>query len=303
MTQGGAVPLTHGRPSSSDLALAGFDIFRREPATWAAWAGVSLVVSAAMMALSTPLLGDSLAQLNALQGRDPLAAGALLARASPGLAVLALLGLAFYAVMYAAVIRAMIRPDEPSWRHLRLGADELRQAAVLVAVWALVVLAYIALLLGALILAALTPPPARALLRVLLGALALAGVVAVGVRLSLASAATFDARQVRVLESWRLTRGVAWRLFGALLLSFVIVAMLGVASWMLVAATQIATGGLGSTARSPAAQAVALLVGAAVSPLNLVLLAGPPAAAFRARTRPTGPPGGRWPGAEAAIGR
>ena len=144
MMEGGAVPLTHRRLSSSDLALAGLEIFRREPATWAGWAGVSLVVSAVLMAVSTPLLGDSLTRANALGGRDPAAAAALLAKASPGATLLMLGGLAFYAVMYAAVIRAMLRPEAPSWRHIRLGVDELRQAAVLLAVWGLVVAAYVA---------------------------------------------------------------------------------------------------------------------------------------------------------------
>ncbi len=296
MTEGGAVPLTQRRLSAGDVALAGLEVLRREPAAALAWAGASLAMSLVIALVGAPLLGPEAAQLRALpQPADPARVVPLLTRMAPRLLLLGAVLLVFYAVMNAAMYRAMLRPQEAGWRRLRLGGDELRQVLVFVAVGALLLLIDLAVVLVAGMAAALlggAASGAAPLVRLVFMLVALAAIWLAAVRLSLAGPATFEAGRPRVLESWRLTRGATWPLLGAYLLAFVFLAMLAVALWLVSAGISILGGG------AAWAQGAGLVLSAVVFPLNLAFTAGPPAAAYRRLASPPVAPGGRWPGAE-----
>ena len=133
-----------------------------------------------------------------------------------------------------------------------------------------------------------------------------------GVRLSLASALTFDTGRVRLFGSWRLTRGVFWPLVGAYLLAFVIIALISVVLLVVSALVAVATGGganaiLHTDTRSlgayfTAARVVQTLVSAAAFPAFLTLLAGTPACAYAQIVRSgAAVPGGRFGDARAEV--
>jgi hypothetical protein len=136
--------------------------------------------------------------------------------------LLASLGESFVAVMIATgLFRLMLRPEEPGWLHLRIGADEVRVFGILIVTW-------IALFLMAGVLAVIVATgraigPAAALM---------AGLLAIGfgawliMRFSLAAVATFDERRFVILDSWRLTKRHSLSLLGMAVLSATVTALM-----------------------------------------------------------------------------
>jgi hypothetical protein len=138
-----------------------------------------------------------------------------------------------YAVLIAAVMRALLRPAERRFAYLRLGGDEARLIALIVLLYLLVgagLLAVFALFGGAgFAIAASGSDTAQSggmLVLVLLGIAAVCGFVYVGVRLSMAVPMTFAERRIRLFRSWGLTRGRFWPLFGGLALAAITAIML-----------------------------------------------------------------------------
>jgi len=123
-------------------------------------------------------------------------------------------------VLMAAVNRLVLRPSEGAGAYLRLGGDELRQAAV----WALFNLTLFgAFLIGSVLTEffAIMKDGIGALLALLAFVATLGGVVYLAIRLSLSSAATFDAGKVVFFRSMPLTKGQFWPLLGAYFLAVI----------------------------------------------------------------------------------
>lgn len=204
--------------SATDAAFEGFRIVRERPVTVLSLALVILVFSLGASLLLIGTVGPELVAMGAMDPaaiqRDPDAAMALLSKLGPAVALLLPIALVYYGVIYGAVNRAVLRPEQKSFGYVRLGLDELRQAAVLFLLSLILFGIYFAVLV------------AVSLGRGPLGALvALAGLVAmvwVVVRLSLASPLTFDRRKIDLAAAWRLTKGRAWSLLGAYLIAFVL---------------------------------------------------------------------------------
>ena len=213
-----------------DSALEGFRVTRERPGAVALWAlalfAANLVLLSAVVALG---LGPVFAEINPLQ-TGPLRPE-LVARieaAGPWLPGLLAAFLAVNAVLYTAVLRAVIEPDDARFGYLRLGFQELRQLGLWL--YALAPLTGLQVLLLA--VETMAQAAGRALEpdagRLVLAAVAAATFVALFyplVRLSIAPAMTFHARKVRLFSAWSLTRGQFWGMVG----SYVVAALLALA--------------------------------------------------------------------------
>jgi hypothetical protein len=204
--------------SVTDAAFHGFKVAWQRPRAVALWAALQAVFSpalaVAMVYYCVPLLMKARAIEEAGSAVPPTAL-TISAQAVPFLFATFAFLLISRAVIMAAINRAVFRPDEDRFGYLRLGADELRQLALLALTTAAILAAFVASLLvsGDLAVIALgaagaasAPPTAVAV-----GfSVATAVCVYLSVRLSLASPLTFVTGRVNLIGSWSLTRGRFW---------------------------------------------------------------------------------------------
>jgi len=320
------------RFSASDVALTGFGVVRRRPVVLPWWILLHLIFMGVTSALLLTIAGPALTQLMALQAQhtptDPATQAqtfALFHQILPLYLVMIPIMLAFYAVLFAAMNRAVLRPAKSAFGYLRLGVDEWRQ--FLLFLWAMVVAlgAYIALvvigaivaIIGIIIFAMVNKGAGATGAGAGTGAATL-GVIAfvliymiayiyVLVRLSLASAMTFDTGKVSLLKSWRLTKGRFWSMFGAYFLAAVlsiVVSLLGLIVMYVAAMLVGGVGGLGFIFRpdmsSPAAyftpaRLVYLVLGGGLYALVWPVLLTPSAAIYKALTAAPDPTPAAWP--------
>lgn len=216
------------RLSVADSALEGFRITREKPAAVAVWAVLVFVGALLSGALMTaPGVTDLmlLARSRSPAAPDPAQTAAVvaaLARGWPQMLALTVVNFAVSVVLYTAVLRAVFAPSASERGfYLRLGPDEGRQA--LLAFLALLAWLGYALLVstvaGALIAVAATAGGVGVLLGALVVALLTVALIYPLVRLSLAPAATFTARRVRLFDTWGATRGLFWPLVGVYLMA------------------------------------------------------------------------------------
>jgi hypothetical protein len=131
-----------------------------------------------------------------------------------------LLGIVASAVVNAAIYRAVLEPENNAYAYLRLGAQELWVGLVNIVFFVLVFFAALALTVPVAILIGVTAATGggsswtAGLVGFLLACGAVAAVIWVGLRLSLALPLSFSQRAFRLFESWDMTRGQGWRLFG-----------------------------------------------------------------------------------------
>ncbi|WP_299544606.1 hypothetical protein [Phenylobacterium sp.] len=191
--------------------------------------GVSFAISvlgAVVTVLMPPEVRHGLETLRADETPDM----AKLVDALIAVAPILILGLAIQCIMAAAVYRLIFRHEDTRFGYLRLGADELRLMALTLIYILLFMALLVAVTLGAAIVAALAAFAGQGA-AIFMGGVAelfsLGLVIFVLVRLSLAPVATFAERRLAIFESWRLTRGHFWRLFGAYALALACIVVVG----------------------------------------------------------------------------
>lgn len=215
--------------SPSDAALEGFRLTRENPKAFGIWAAASLLVNVLSGVIDAFMPASVKRGLETISANDVMT-GPQLLDALILTAPVILLGLAVLNVMAAAVYRLIFRHDDTRFGYLRLGADELR----LMGLTLIYIVLFIALVVGVgmvsgivVALAGLVSPAAQSFVGWLSIPLSFGVIVYVLVRLSLAPVATFAERRLAVFESWGLTRGQFWRLFGAYVLALACVVVVG----------------------------------------------------------------------------
>ena len=178
------------------------------------WSGLFFLLSLALMTIMRPFYAGQLAAMQAGTAAPP--------NFGPLLLMIVLL-LVVMTVVWAAVFRAVLFPEQSRLAYLRLGMDELR---LLGCVLVLLIAFYLLLLVSGIVMAIL----GAAIMGVggAAGGVAAVGLAAVvlslwlGTRFSLAGPLTILERKIIIGRSWRMTRGNFWRLLGAYLVIIVL---------------------------------------------------------------------------------
>jgi hypothetical protein len=227
--------------SPSDAAFSGFRVIREKPRVVLAWAAVIFLFELVYGGLLVGLGGSQLTMIRAMEQTnqtDPAAALAMLP--SVGIASLvSLMGwLGIAAVMSAAAYRIWLEPQDNRAAFLRLGADEFRMA-VLIVLWVALAIGYgfldlfVCVLIGALSMG-LPSLLSFAFLGIVFAAGACAMIYPL-MRLAFSMPMTLNDQHLRLLESWKATRGLFWPILSACGLSLVLVLVLWIVLWALVA--------------------------------------------------------------------
>lgn len=228
--------------SATDAALAGFRAASEKPKTVAIWAGIMAVLSFIVAAVVLSSFGDKLTALTeALEANpDPQTSMAAMSGLWPLFLSSMVYVLITNSVLMAAVNRLVLRPHDSAGAYLRLGGDELRQAAVQVLLYLVLFGAYFVGVLCLAILVGVGTAIGGQGLGVLLGLLSfvalLAGLVLLSVRLSFVSTLAFDTGRIDLKASWDMTKGRFWPLFGTYLIATVLAAVVYLLLFVMIAA-------------------------------------------------------------------
>lgn len=295
---------------TTDFAFEGFRIIRQRPMLILYWGGAGLLLAGIQHYLALTFMSDAMDQLNALSLEaqpDPMAVFGLMGQIMPLYVVMIVLSLVFYAVLNCAVYRAVDNDPKAGFGYLRLGPDEVRQALVMVAFYIVFLIAYLIIVLGVALVGSLLSA-GLSLLHPLLGGIAafvtaicaLAAIVWFMVRMSLYSVQTFHDRKFNLFGTWALTKGNVWSLVAGYFITLVM-AMLVYLLFGLIYLGVTAVMGLNPLGflgemmsvthqpmptrdmySHPVMIGFTLAGGLVLSPLIIALVAGAPAAAYKA---------------------
>lgn len=271
-----------GSFSASDAALEGFQVIRthwRVAVGWCLFSVVSfvgLVIAAFMVIVLATLAAATREQADLFGG----VAGGL---------VLGLGGTAIQWVVLAALYRMALRPQTPpGLYYLRFSRDEGR----LFGLWFVLLLLFIGLMTAGFV-------ALQALDRVngMAAGVGTVGFLAVmfwlGLRISLAGPANFATGRLGLADSWRLTRGRVWPLFGMVVLALCLLALIAIVIFIVTAVAQAAIGGFHTLApvslsdpqalaERPGAYVFGLIAELVIAPLYLIIAQAPFVAAYKA---------------------
>ncbi len=225
--------------SIGDAVGSGFELIRSRPTLVLLWGLVELAMLALTVALFMPMFGTVFAEIaKAKTGVGASVAPADMAKMMQFQALNYLLNFAraFVAtILYCAIFRSVIHPEQRGFGSLRVGATELMLFMLMIGgfiaffIGLVVVMLPAALIIG--VLAAVHAGAVAVVIGILLGAVGLWAMVYVALRLSMVGPMMVDDGKVHLVDAWALTKGKAGQLFliGLCLVVILIVAEIIVA--------------------------------------------------------------------------
>lgn len=286
--------------SATDAAFEGFRVVRRNPMALVFWALFYMVVIAAGFAL---LGGNFIGLMSAAEqleqaGGTPTTEDFMpvLTAYATLIAIIVPLSLIASAVLYAAVARSVLRPDEKSLGYMRLGMDEVRVLVVSLVLTLLFILLSLVIfsVIGAVAgFATAGDMPALWFVVALLTVGAICLCVWLAVRLSLAIPITMAERRIALFDSFGVTKGRFWSLLGMALLALVMSIVVGLLGSLVFMPLRIIAGDLDSLSGLEGegmasilqvawpAIAAWIVINAVTSALQLAVVYAPFSAAYR----------------------
>lgn len=282
--------------SVGSILAGAFGQLTERPFAVLVWSLISAAVTAAGTYASLPLM-----QAQTATGVDPAVA---MAQAASMLGWVFLLNLAYFLIflwLFAASMRATLRPNEPGFAWLRLGGDEFNMVLLGLIFFGALIAGYVGVVILVAIVAvvgAVTTGVAGAVVMGVVGAMAALGVLLwFQTRYSLTFPVSLMRGRLVLGEAWQLTKGRFWTLFAA----YLVIGLLVTVLWVIIAAVTMGSyyaalfrGGLDPQAMeaASAAQMAALatpspmmifgwLLSGAVGGLGVALGGGAVAAAAR----------------------
>ena len=206
----------------SALMEGGFRLIRERPGAMLIWTAIQLVAT----------IASSYAMVVIIQGNiDALMSGESMESVQLSSSLKSLLvtlgGIVISTFLYAAVQRAIIRPDEggPGW--LRLGMDEVR-LFLLILLYLLIFA--VGTLVGGLFMGLFLAAAGAVAATVVLLVIACVVGAWFATRVSLTFPLTLKEQAFAIGEGWKLTKGRFWVLFGTFLIIFLILLAIGIAN-------------------------------------------------------------------------
>jgi hypothetical protein len=201
---------------------AGFGLIGRKPLAVLLWGAIQVAFLAALIAMFGPIYFDILKQAaqQAQAGGSAPDPSAMMPRMMlmQGVGYLFnLLSLLINSVLYCAVFRAVLHPEQSAFGYLRLGAAELFLIILTVAgsialgVGLLIAIIPVAIIIGLLVATHLVI--VAVLVGVIAGLALFVGLIYVALRFSLVGPMMVEDGKFHLFESWTLTRGKAGSLF------------------------------------------------------------------------------------------
>lgn len=229
------------RFSIGEAIGAAFNLMRRRPGAVFVWGLLVLGPMLLFVPMMLAFMSDFVTSIEAesMAGVDPVTApfpaeafaGMVGMQAAGGL--LNLLQMLAMVVVYPAIMRAVIRPDERSWFSLRIGMDEVRVAVVSLVLFGglyivMMVVMMLAMVVGAVAVGLGGQHGGGLFVVVMMGLMGAFMIAALCVfaRFSLMAPASLQYRTFAFSEGWRLGKGQWGRLIGLHLVSMAVILLI-----------------------------------------------------------------------------
>jgi len=221
--------------SVSKAAFAGFGLLRKRPVAALVWTVVAFAFLVGQGVLCVVMAGEAFQVMNEMQTSGDMDMTSYMAVASETgtfSAVSTVLQIFVSTLLLSAVLRALLRPVEGGPAFIRLGAQELKLAVVVVVVGILTTLAWgVVFVIGLIATAILGGATRSGPIAGVVGGISLLLATATGlffnIKFILAPPQTAHDKAIRIFESWTLTKGYFGKLLASMLLTLLVIVLAG----------------------------------------------------------------------------